>query len=166
MRSVFTEKDLEKLKAKYGDRIELSGTYSKAEAGGTSTDGDLAAVSKFIPAEVISVFVAAFSFLELATTDFPIELISWVLFFGCLVATIVITFFTLKREKVEIVGIPGQLEIPGQTLKTVLTTIAFIIWAFNIKGFTGNIEGYSSVIGGLLLIVYTGFAPRLYKYLP
>jgi len=113
-------------------------------------------MAKFIPAEVVAFFVGAFGILELAKEGDPVELLAWAIFVACFVATIAYTYGSAQRDEVHI----------GKVAKTILTTIAFIIWAFNIEGFTANMPDYNSLYGSLALLAFTTFAPDIYKLIP
>lgn len=153
MRSVFTKEDLEKLNAKKKAEYALR-DETAPEPVTLPTDNRLSQMSKFIPAEVVAFFVGAFGLVELAKEGDPVGLLSWAIFAGCFVATIAYTYGSAKKEKID---------VQGKVAKTILTTIAFIIWALNIEGFTANLSDYNSLYGSLALLAFTTFAPDIYK---
>jgi len=57
--------------------------------------------------------------------EIPYQNINWVMFAMGLVATLVFSLATNKRELKA-----GEVNIDGQIIKAILSTIAFVIWAF------------------------------------
>jgi hypothetical protein len=185
LQSVFTKKDLEILIEKYEDEIvtrkkeiedagKPSGsTETTAPAKPTSpvpeetkTDGDLSAVSKFIPGIPVAIFTSTLPLLKGAADTTPVDLLSYGVFGFCLFLTVVMTLYEGTNEKVKLPYLDTEVEIPGKYIKTTLSSIAFIIWAFNIEAFIMNIENYDPVIGNMALLGFTLGVPYLYRILP
>jgi len=83
----------------------------------SKTDDYLAQVAKFIPAEVVAFYVAAFGLFASAKEGTPVETLAWITFAIGLVATIIYTFWVGKKDNV-----------PNVEVKTVFGVIGFVIW--------------------------------------
>jgi len=179
LQSVFTKKDLDVLNEKYKDKIvsqkkaieDTGKPTTPAETTApareeTKTDGDLAAVSKFIPGIPVAIFTSTLPLLKGAADTTPVDLLSYGVFGFCLFLTIVMTLYEGTNEKVKIPYLDDEVEIPGKYVKSILCSLAFIIWAFNIEAFIMNIENYDPVIGNMALLGFTLGVPYLYRILP
>lgn len=146
MRSVFTKEDLEKLKQKQG-------LYEQTAQG---TDGYGAQIAKFIPSEILTFYVGAFGALKAVEQDFQYASeLSMIIFIVGIIGTLLITGFFANREKV-----------PGIAVKTVISTIAFILWAFTSGEPFENLAWYNSVYGTIGLAIFLLFTPYIYKIAP
>jgi hypothetical protein len=175
LRSVFTEGDLKRIKKKYQCEIEILKIRTNTEtavaatpATNLPTDGPLGAMSKFIPGEAVAIFIGTFGILQSALETTPVELYGIGMFFICLVIAIAISYYKAGSEKITFPGIRKSFDIPGKYIKTLLTALAFIIWAINIEGFTailrGTVTGYDPIIGALGILLYTTLVPLFYEW--
>jgi hypothetical protein len=102
-------------------------------------------VLKAIPSDVLGVFVAANG--VVASTPEKLHWLYWVVFGLCLVAT---PLWLRFRDEVR------------SWLQLVLASIAFVIWSMTLGDAAfATIPGYPTVIGSVLLIVYSGIAAPL-----
>ena len=146
MRSVFTKEDLEKRKRQAGATALKEGDIP------SNTDDHLAQVAKFIPAEVLTFYVAAFGLFTLAKEGTPVETLAWITFAIAFFATIIYTYFVGKKDKV-----------PGVEAKTIFAVVGFLIWAYTLGGPFAYQSWYYSLYGSLGLLVFLLFAPVIYK---
>lgn len=102
---------------------------------------------KLIPAEVIGVYLAMTSILDGATSvHAPVP---WLVFLFGVFATWFYLRFTLKVT---------------ETRQLLLTSFAFVVWAFTIGGPFESLDWYRDAGGtyaGLLLAAYTFMAPQI-----
>ncbi|MBU4603531.1 MAG: hypothetical protein KKH66_01380, partial [Proteobacteria bacterium] len=114
-------------------------------------DNYLSRVAKYIPAEILAAYITALGLIK--TSDEP-NLRWWlylVFFVLCLVMTPV--YFNLLAEK----GEPKKLQM-------VISSVAFLVWAYSLGGFFDEIKLYHSLVASLILIAFTlisgAFFPR------
>lgn len=154
LRGVITEKDL----AKRGKKIEglkAQGVAASAEA--QKPDDYVAQLVKFIPSEVVSFYVAIFAAAGAATGI--TSGIYWIMFAMGLVATF---FFTLANNKKDLMA----NQIPGVFSKTIISTMAFFVWAFTLGAPFTSLSWYHPFYGTMLLMFYTLLAPKIYELIP
>jgi len=101
---------------------------------------------KYIPAEVIAVYLRLDSVIRSAKDQIPSQLWLWIIFAVLLVGT------PLYLWRVSKVAKKGQL---------IISTIAFAVWVFALGGAFGSQGWYHPVYGALLLPLYTFFVPVL-----
>jgi hypothetical protein len=101
---------------------------------------------KYIPAEVIAVYLTLDSVLRSARNQIPLQLWLWVIFAVLLVGTPLYLWRVSKVTK------KGQL---------IISTIAFAVWVFALGGVFASQAWYRPVYGALLLPLYTFFVPVL-----
>lgn len=117
---------------------EIQDTTRTAPAPDTYTSRLL----KYIPSEVIAVYLTLTALLRASAA--PDRMLEWLVFaFG-----VVVTPLYLWR--VQRVWKPLQL---------VLSTVAFVVWAFALGGPFLSLTWYTAVYGGLLLTAYTFLIP-------
>jgi len=150
LRGVITEKDIEKMSA---------GAQKKGLAAPTvqKPDDYVAQLTKFIPTETVSFYVAILA-AAIAATGIPSGAY-WIMFVMGLVATL---FFTLASNKKELMA----NQIPGVVSKTIITTFAFFVWAFTLGAPFTSLSWYHPFYGTMLLTFYTLLAPKLYELIP
>jgi hypothetical protein len=138
LRGVITEKDI-----------------ARAGAGGQDQKPDdyVAQLWKFIPSEIVSFYVAIFAAAAAATGITSGTY--WIMFVMGLVATFV---FTLANNKKDM-----QNQIPGVISKTIISTIAFFVWAFTLGAPFTSLSWYNPFYGTMLLMFYTLLTPKLYE---
>lgn len=151
MRAIITEKDVETVRKT---------NPTKADELEEKKDDYASQLAKFIPAEVVSFYTAISVSAQSVMTEIPYQSITGILFAMGLIATIVFSYANNKKEL-------KRDDIPGQIIKPVLTTIAFIIWAFTLGApFKGAISWYHPFYGTLLMTFYTLITPKIYEILP
>lgn len=119
--------------------------YQAADAAGSEVDTYSARILKYIPADIVSAWVAAKALIESAAAASK-NTVLWV----CFVAAVILTaLWTLKRTRV-----PGK---PPAITQTVVATGAFIVWAIALGEPFSSLLGRAqqALYGGLLLIFYT-----------
>lgn len=103
---------------------------------------------KFIPAEVVALYLTLDGVVKAAASQLPQNETLWIVFWVLLIAT------PLYLWRVTHVTKRPQL---------VISTISFAIWVFTLGGpFTG-LGWYKPVEGALLLPLYTFFVPMFYE---
>ncbi len=122
----------------------MRGIRGKATALGPSAEDKYATrLLKYIPAEVVALFVSANG---VVPTDLPDRsTYQWIIFAFCVVATPVYLFFT-ARDEVKKKPIWTQI---------LLATIAFPVWAFALGGVFASLSWYQPFAGSLLLMGVT-----------
>ena len=152
MRSVITDKDLAKMSA----RVPTKG-LAPPPPPTQKPDDYVSQLTKFIPSEVVSFYVAIFAAAG-AVTGIASGTY-WIMFLMGLVATL---FFTLASNKKEL----RADQIPGVYSKTVISTVAFFVWAFTLGAPFTSFSWYHPFYGTMLLMFYTLLAPKLYELIP
>lgn len=107
---------------------------------------------KLIPSEIVTAYITILGLIKAAAIA-P-EAAAWI---GWVVFGILLVLTPVYLSKVASVHKKGQL---------IFTTIAFVIWAFAVGGpFSSLIENeqLTSLIGSILLILYTLLIPIFYK---
>ena len=97
---------------------------------------------KYIPAEVVAVYVSATGIVPTASPSR--DRLLWIIFAVCAVATPLY----LARATADPVGKPLWLQV-------ILASIAFLVWAYALGGPFQSTPGYEPFIGSLLLILTT-----------
>lgn len=176
MRSVLSEEDLriihakEKMKKELRENVAFKvevetkkvsaleektddlGKETQTKTENKSTDDYLGQVVKFIPAEVVAFYVAAFGLFASAKEGTPIETLAWITFGVGFAGTIVYTFLVGKKDKV-----------PNVLLKTVFGVIGFVIWAYTLGGPFAPYSWYNSLYGSFGILVFLFGIPAVYK---
>jgi hypothetical protein len=112
-------------------------------AGGSKPDDYLSRVLKYIPAEIVALYVSAGG---VVPKDHPNKfVILWVIFFLCAIAT-PIYMYVFARDDVTKKPIWRQIGV---------ATIAFPVWAFALGGPFTNLGWYEPFIGSLVLMFVT-----------
>jgi hypothetical protein len=99
---------------------------------------------KYIPTEVVVVYVLLDGMLRSAAPGLPIPAIRWVVFFALPAGT------WLYLQRVEKVSKLQQL---------LISTVAFAVWVFSLGGPFSAFAWYSPVYGSILLPLYTFSIP-------
>ena len=156
MRAVITEKDLRKMK----EELPKNATAEQTEPTEQKPDDYVAQLAKFIPVEIISFYVAIFAAATAAKSTLPsYDTITWVMFFMGFFATLI---FTLAINKKEL----KPQATPGLYSKAVISTGAFVVWAFTLGAPFTTFSWYNPFYGTLSLAFYTLVAPKLYELVP
>jgi hypothetical protein len=155
MRAVLTEKDIETIKTKTS-----STTKQKDNADNLKPDDYASQIGKFIPAEIIAFYVAMFAAATAVKDTLPsYQLVTTVMFFMGLIATLIFTFATGKKDL-------KSINAPGLYSKALISTGAFIVWAFTFGAPFTALSWYNVFYGTLALGFYTLVAPKIYELVP
>jgi len=100
-------------------------------------------ILKFIPAEVVTLYLFLYGLAKASEDLIQFEVISWVLFAVGIIGTIL---YLWRIGKVD-------------WLQILISTIAFVVWVFALGGPFLQLPWYNSVYGALLLPIYTFFIP-------
>jgi hypothetical protein len=134
MRTVITNKNIDLVKARVprgeGEQVTLDDYKSK--------------LLKYIPGEVVTLYILIFGFAEGAKDLIPFKLVAWIIFGVGILGTI------LYLWRIEKVKIWSQL---------LISAIAFAVWVFALGGPFITLSWYQSVFGAILLPIYTFFIP-------
>jgi hypothetical protein len=135
MRQIVTKKNIDAIKK----------SLPKAQGETLTEDTYQDKILKYIPAEVVALYVAAYGIAETARKGIPFEIIIWVLFAVGIVATIA---YLRRIAKV------------NDWSQIAISAVAFAVWVFAIGGpFKETQPWYRDAYGTLLLLIYTFFIP-------
>ncbi len=159
MRAVITEKDLTAMQK----RVHLLGaaaTATQKASAEQAPDDYVSQLAKFVPAEVISFYVAMFAAASTAKSTFnSYEIVTIVMFLLGFFATLIFTLATNKKEL-------KPNDVPGLYSKAAISTGAFVVWAFTLGAPFTTFSWYNPFYGTLALAFYTLVAPKLYELVP
>ena len=134
MRQVLTRKNIAMVKAKLPEE----------EKEKVKPDDYKERILKFIPAEVVTLYLFLYGLAKATEDEIPFEVISWVLFGVGIFGTI------LHLWRIAKVSAWSQI---------LISTRAFVVWVFALGGPFLQLPWYNSVYGALLLPIYTFFIP-------
>lgn len=134
MRQVLTRKNIAMVKAKLPEE----------EKEKAKPDDYKERILKFIPAEVVTLYLLVYGLAKAAEDQIPFEVISWVLFGVGIFGTI------LHLWRIAKVSDWSQI---------LISTVAFVVWVFALGGPFLQLPWYNSIYGALLLPIYTFFIP-------
>ncbi len=134
MRSVLTPKNIDRARAR----------LPEAERDKVKPDDYLAKLIKYIPSEVVALYITLYSIASASKKEIPFEFIVWFIFILGIIGTI------LYLRRVAKVIDWSQIFI---------STIAFVVWVFALGGPFSLLSWYHPVYGALLLPIYTFFIP-------
>ncbi|NEQ39160.1 MAG: hypothetical protein F6K40_24060 [Okeania sp. SIO3I5] len=122
-------------------------TKLQASNSATEVDSYFEKIMKYIPSEIVGAWIAIQGIAESTNNQNPIFL--W----GIIIFLAILTFFYIKKRTDE--------ENKKTALKqTIISVIAFAIWAFAIGGEPfESLSFYNSGLGSILLIIYTVTIP-------
>ena len=134
----------------------------KAQELEKKVDDYVSQLVKFIPAEVVTFYTAIFVSASSVAAEIPYQNVTWLMFGMGLIATLVFSLSNNKKElKTE------EVDVSGQITKAILSTIAFVIWAFTLGApFKDALSWYHPFYGTLLMTFYTLIAPKIYSLIP
>lgn len=159
MRAVITEKDLTAMQKRV-DRLGTAATAAQKASAAQTPDDYVAQLAKFVPAEVVSFYVAMFAAASTAKSTFTsYETVTVVMFLMGFFATLIFTFATNKKEL-------KPHDAPGLYSKAAISTGAFVVWAFALGAPFTAFSWYNPFYGTLALAFYTLVAPKLYELVP
>lgn len=118
-----------------------------AEAGITE-DPYVTKVVKYIPAEIVAAYVAAWRALEAARDQIAFGTLSWVVAAALLVLTPIWMLYATRE--------PGR---PPARFQAVAATVAFACWVFALGGPFESFGWYRPVYGTLVLVFATLVIP-------
>lgn len=99
---------------------------------------------KYIPSEVVALYIALYGMASAAKADIPFEAISWLIFAVGIVGTALYIWRVAKvRDKAQVA----------------ISTGSFMVWVFALGGPFAGMPWYHPVYGSMLLLVYTFFIP-------
>jgi hypothetical protein len=99
---------------------------------------------KFIPAEVVAVYLTLESIIRTADAQIPLDEWLWILFLVLLIGTPLYLW--------RVTGVTKMVQLT-------ISTIAFAVWVFALGGVFALQDWYRPVYGAMLLPIYTFFAP-------
>jgi hypothetical protein len=111
---------------------------------GTQADDYTSKLVKYIPSEVVALYIALGSIL--GSSDKSDSSLYWVIFGVCLVGTGLYLWRVTNVTKVT---------------QIVISVVAFFVWAFALGGPFESLSWYDPIYGALLLPIYTFFVPML-----
>lgn len=113
-------------------------------------DGYQERLVKYIPAEVIGLYVTLTAILKGSKSDLAnsYELINWLVF----IVSLVVLYLILRKT-----------ENSGDTSQRVAIMLAFVVWVFALGGPFEMLAWYKSTFGALLLPIYSVSLPYFLK---
>jgi hypothetical protein len=129
----------------YNFEFSQKSSMPDKSAGHGAPDGYPSRLLKYVPAEVVTLFVALDALVR-PPADVPLA-VYWGVFLFCLVGT----YFYLWRVA----------KVRKQT-QLLISTVAFAVWVFALGGPFAQLDWYAPVYGALLLPIFT-FAVAVYE---
>lgn len=124
-------------------RIE-TGTLVQKLGENDKPDDYLGRLVKYIPAEVVAIYLAATGFVPATADDRQTWL--WIIFAVCAVLTPIYFYIATKDKK----NRKGPLYI-----QVLLATLAFPVWVFAVGGPFAGLPWYKSYVASIVLIFVT-----------
>lgn len=144
-RQIVSKRDLEHTNIQFESLVSgVKGAPSSSSVEGTQADDYTSKLVKYIPSEVVALYIALGSIL--GTSDKSDGALYWVVFAVCLIGTGLYLWRVTNVTKVT---------------QIVISVVAFFVWAFALGGPFELLSWYDPVYGALLLPVYTFFVPML-----
>lgn len=151
-RQIVSKKDVNSINVHFDSLVARAGNAKGAvssSAGtevpaGTQADDYTSKLVKYIPSEVVALYIALGSIL--GTSDKAGASLYWVVFGVCLVGTGLYLWRVTNVTKVT---------------QIVISVVAFFVWAFALGGPFELLSWYDPIYGALLLPIYTFFVPML-----
>ena len=134
MRLVLTSKNINLVKAK----------LPQEEREKVKPDDYLTKIIKYIPSEVVALYITLYGVASAAKTEIPFVLITWLIFVVGVLGTVLYLW--------RIAQVNDRLQI-------FISAGAFVVWVFALGGPFSNLLWYNPVYGALLLPIYTFFIP-------
>ncbi len=131
MRLVVTKKNVNVVQAKSPGAILKPDDY-------------LTKLIKYIPSEVVALYIALYGIASAAKEEISFVFISWLIFVIGIIGTVLYLWRVAKVS---------------DCLQLIISTIAFVVWVFALGGPFSSLPWYHPVYGALLLPVYTFFIP-------
>ncbi len=138
-------------------------TETKTEEQQKQPDSYSEQIVKNIPAEVVAFYIPALGAAAAGKEIIKYDYVVWAIFGLALVGTFV---YMRKSAKKDLMDNKVKQHIGQKAFwKSVIATVAFVIWAFYLGGPFTSIAGYS-IYGTLLILGYTFITPALYDAIP
>ncbi|RLE76493.1 MAG: hypothetical protein DRJ44_03980 [Thermoprotei archaeon] len=134
------------IRAKYVDAIKAK--LPEEERKAVKPDDYLTRLVKYIPSEVIALYITLDGIISSAKTEIPFQTISWLIFLICLIGTIVYKWRIYEVK---------------DTAQILVSAGAFIVWVFALGGPFATLPWYHPIYGELILPIYTFFIPAILK---
>jgi len=134
MRLILTSKNINLVKAK----------LPPEEREKVKPDDYLNKIIKYIPSEVVALYITLYGVALAAKNGIPFGLITWLIFVVGVLGTVLYLWRIAK------VNDRSQL---------LISTGAFVVWVFALGGPFSDLSWYHAVYGALLLPIYTFFIP-------
>jgi hypothetical protein len=134
MRLVLTQHNINKVRASLPDE----------EKEKVKPDDYLTRIIKYIPSEVVALYITLQASVSAARAEIPYELISWLIFAVGVLGTVLYLW---------------RVENVNDKLQISISTGAFVAWVFALGGPFSNLSWYHPLYGALLLPIYTFFIP-------
>jgi len=134
MRLVLTGKNLELVKAKLPEK----------EREKVKQDDYLTRIIKYIPSEVVALYITLYGIASAAKDEIPFNLMIWLIFVLGALGTVLYLWRVAKVD---------------DGLQIAISTGAFVVWVFALGGPFSELSWYHPVYGALLLPIYTFFIP-------
>lgn len=159
-RTVFTAQDvsakaaalaapfLAKATALHLPQVQLDNVQAAAAAPSPTEDDYKSRLLKYIPAEIIAVYLTMDGVVKSAAAQLSVAQIEWVIFVILLVATPLYLW--------RIAGVTKIVQL-------CVSTISFAVWVFTLGGPFAFTTWYHPAFGALLLPLYTFLLPIIYR---
>jgi len=134
-REVIIESDIQKAKLRGAASGRVAGVFEEAKKDNYSDR-----LIKYIPSEVVSVYIAVSAVLKVAGDEVPKKTLEWIIFAFLLVMTPIYLRVAMN------VKIYRNL---------IISTISFGVWAFTLGGPFAPLSWYNPIYGAILLPLYT-----------
>ncbi len=131
MRQVVTQKNINLVQA-------------KSPGATLKPDDYLTKLVKYIPSEVVALYITLYGIASAAKEEISFTFISWLIFVIGILGT---ALYLWRVAKV------------SDWLQLIVSTIAFVVWVFALGGPFSSLSWYHPIYGALLLPVYTFFIP-------
>lgn len=131
MRTVITRRNIDEIKAKSPQELIKPDDY-------------WARLIKYIPSEVVALYITLYGISSAAREDIAFEIITWLIFVIGILGTILYLWRVAKVT---------------DWAQIMISTAAFVVWVFALGGPFLSFSWYQPIYGALLLPVYTFFIP-------
>lgn len=144
-RTVITSRDLQAGAVRAAARdLAPGGAPGGGEQGGAAADEYQDKLIKYIPGEVIAVYLALSGILKTASGHVPVEAMQWAVFLVLVPGTWLYLWRVSNVTKWQ---------------QIVISVIAFVVWVFSLGGPFTQFYWYDPVYGAIVLPLYTFLAP-------
>jgi hypothetical protein len=117
---------------------------AKSPGATIKPDDYLTKLVKYIPSEVVVLYVTLYGIASAAKEEISFAFISWLIFVVGIFGTVLYLWRVAKVS---------------DSLQLIISTIAFVVWVFALGGPFASLSWYHPIYGALLLPVYTFFIP-------